>query len=54
MGEFFLRMLGAPPTEGGKMTGYSWSLQPIVSLPALIGILLVLLAFIMMPRTKKA
>ncbi len=42
MGEFFLRMLGAPPTEGGKITGYSWSFQPVVSLPVLLGIFAVL------------
>ena len=34
MGEFFLRMLGAPPTEDGTITGASLSWQPV--LPAAV------------------
>ena len=55
MGEFFLRMLGAPPVEGGKITGYSWSLQPIVPLPVLVGIfaLLVVLSYWIYTKTPR-
>ncbi|MFT5108624.1 MAG: hypothetical protein ACI9UA_004268 [Pseudoalteromonas tetraodonis] len=42
MGEFLLKMLGAPPTEGGTITGTSWSFQPIVPAGALIAMFVVL------------